>query len=41
MISINKLLQDKKIINIKKTYPPFDGKSPDTNEIPSLFIDVK
>ena len=31
----------KKIINIKKTYPPFDGKSPDTNEIPSLFIDVK
>ena len=31
----------KKIINIKKTYPPFDGKSPDTNEIPSLFINVK
>ena len=31
----------KKIINIKKTYPPFDGKSPDTNEIPSLFKNVK
>ena len=31
----------KKIINIKKTYPSFDGKSPDTNEIPSLFINVK
>ena len=31
----------KKIINIKKTYPPFEGKSPATNEIPSLFINVK
>ena len=31
----------KKIINIKKTYPPFDGKSPDTKEIPSLFKNVK
>ena len=31
----------KKIINIKKTYPPFEGKSPVTNEIPSLFINVK
>ena len=33
--------ETKKIINIKKTYPPFEGKSPATNEIPSLFINVK
>ena len=27
----------KKIINVKKIYPPFEGKSPDTLEVPSIF----
>ena len=31
----------KKIINVIKTYPPFEGKSPDTEEIPSIFQKVK
>jgi hypothetical protein len=31
----------KKIFNIKKTYPSFEEKSPNTIEILSLFIDVK
>ena len=30
----------KKIIKVVKTYPPFEGKSPDTNEIPSPFLKV-
>ena len=27
----------KKVINVKKIFPPFEGKSPDTQNIPSLF----
>ena len=30
----------KKIIKVIKIYPPFEGKSPDTNEIPSPFLKV-
>ena len=32
--------ETQKIINVKKVYPPFCGKSPDTNEIPSIFQQV-
>ena len=31
----------KKIIKVKKTYPPFEGKSPDTSEIPSMYAQMK
>ena len=31
----------KKVIKVIKIYPAFEGKSPDTNEIPSLFQNVK
>jgi hypothetical protein len=31
----------KKVIKVIKTFPPFEGKSPDTIDIPSLFQNVK
>ena len=31
----------KKIIKVKKAYPPFEGKSPDTSEIPSMYAQMK
>ena len=32
--------ETQKIINVKKVFPPFSGKSSDTNEIPSIFQNV-
>lgn len=32
--------ETQKIINVKKVFPPFCGKSSDTNEIPSIFQNV-
>ena len=26
---------------VKKAYPPFEGKSPDTSEIPSMYAQMK
>ena len=28
----------KEIINVKKIYPAFDGKSPDTNKMPTALL---